>query len=66
MSTWQKAGFSINKYLTISARTVEKALKAEFKKDSEKRYASELIVQTIKGGEVVKAVDLQTGKELPL
>lgn len=54
----------INKYFTISAKAVQNALKQEVKGESDKRFVTELKVQTLKDGEVVKIVDLNTNKEI--
>lgn len=57
---------SVNKYFTISAKTLTKALKPELQAKATRRYISEVKVQHIKNGEVVKTVDLTSGKELKL
>ncbi len=56
--------YSINKYFAIAARTVERSLKPDIRKEADRRYETELKVQTLNDGEVTKIVDLNTGKEI--
>ncbi|ODV84390.1 hypothetical protein CANARDRAFT_200974 [[Candida] arabinofermentans NRRL YB-2248] len=65
MATWQKAGFTVNKYLAIAARTVNKSLKPEFKVSAEKRGFTEVKVQQIEKGSVSSTSEFQTVKSQP-
>lgn len=58
--------YSVNKYFAISAETLTKALKPELQNKAARRYITEVKAQYIKNGEVEKAIDLTTGKELTL
>lgn len=64
MSAWKKAGISVNKYFAISGKTLTKALKAEHQAVASRRFVTEVKSQTYKNGELLKTVDLSTGKEL--
>lgn len=54
----------INKYFSISAKTVTKALKPELQAKASRRFITEVKVHQIKNGETVKVVDLTSGKEV--
>ena len=58
--------YSVNKYFTVSAKTVTKALKPEYQAKASRRFITEVKAQTYKDGELVKNVDLSTGKELSI
>lgn len=58
--------YRINKYFAISAKTVTKALKPDLQVKASRRFITEVKAQQIKNGEVVKATDLSTGKDLAL
>ncbi|CDK24244.1 unnamed protein product [Kuraishia capsulata CBS 1993] len=62
MSSWQKAGFSFNKYLSIAARTVRRSLKEDLRVASEKRDFVEAKVQVLENGSVTKTTDLSLTK----
>lgn len=58
--------YSANKYFAISAKTVTKALKPELQAKASRRFITEVKAQYIKNGEIQKAIDLSTGKEIVL
>ena len=58
--------YSVNKYFTVSAKTITKALKPEYQAKASRRFITEVKAQTFKNGELTKAVDLSTGKQLNL
>ncbi|GMM27449.1 hypothetical protein DAMA08_001650 [Martiniozyma asiatica (nom. inval.)] len=64
MSAWKKAGISVNKYFSISGKTLTKALKPSLQTNASKRYITDVKAQTIKNGDVVKVIDLSSGKEI--
>ncbi|CAH2448222.1 F1F0 ATP synthase subunit epsilon, mitochondrial [Komagataella phaffii CBS 7435] len=58
MSSWQKAGFSFNKYLSIAARTVRKSLNSDIRVAAEKRGITDLKAQVIEKGDIKSTVEL--------
>lgn len=55
---------SVNKYFSISGKTLTKALKAEHQTVASRRFNTEVKSQSYKNGDLVKTVDLTTGKEV--
>ena len=58
MSAYKQAGISLNKALSIAARTVRSSLKPEFKAAAEKRGVSEVRAIKISNGVTSEAKPL--------
>lgn len=59
MSAYKQAGISLNKALSIAARTVRSSLKPEFKAAAERRGTTEVKVIKYENGDAAEAKPLQ-------